>query len=133
MGFVYAYTRPMRWPILNWSRCATLLLQAIQLLICFFEVRGTAEQVVTWLIMVMCLVEALLGAACAIRGWIIYDALHYTMDTASIEDGYTPLNGADSVKIMEKEMVTMVRPPPKFEALKFWARDGWNERPPTTI
>ena len=76
MFLIYAYARPMRWPILNWTRCTTLLLQAIQLLMSFLEVRGTPEQVVTILIMISCLVEALVGAACALRGWMLNDVLH---------------------------------------------------------
>ena len=77
---------------------------------CFLEVQGTAEDVVTMLVMVSCLVEGVIGAACAVRGWVLYDVLHSVID----EDG----RALGEMSLMETrryypdaiEMTT--RPPP---------------------
>ena len=123
MGVAYAVVRPMRWPILNWSRCATLLLQAIQLLISFSEVQGTPGQVITTLITISCLVESLLGAACTMRGWVLYAVLHPSV--VKLDDGDIPLTN-NTEEVCEKEMVSMVRPPPP----KLRLLDDETYRPP---
>ena len=123
MALIYAILRPLRWPIMNGLRTNTLVLQFIQLLMSVLEVHGTPEQVVTLLIMLSCLAERLLGAACTMRGWVLYAVLHPSV--VKLDDGDIPLTN-NTKEVCEKEMVSMLRPPPP----KLRLLDDETYRPP---
>jgi len=61
MIFLYAKDRPMRWPILNYTRILILLTQILQLQMIFFAVEVIAEETVFLVITILCLVDAVAG------------------------------------------------------------------------
>ena len=148
IGLLYAVSHPLRWPILNWSRCTTLLLQATLLLMSILEVRGTPEQFVRMGIMVSCLVDGLLGAVCYGRGWVLwYDvvgALHEAqeqlqhdnsvgVDMSLIKGGIHVNDGG-----FTDSEINMVRPAvPKFGIIEDESRPGspveWWRKLRTTV
>jgi len=58
---LYAKDRPMRWPILNYTRILILLTQILQLQMIFFAVEVLAEETVFLVITILCLVDTLAG------------------------------------------------------------------------
>ena len=118
MALIYAILRPLRWPIMNGLRTNTLVLQFIQLLMSVLEVHGTPEEVVATLIMISCLLEGIIGAACAGRDWSLYEALHATgleVDEANLlgaMDAITENISGNKGGFSDVEEVHRARPPP---------------------
>ena len=91
MIFFYAKDRPMRWPILNFTRILILLTQIGQLAMIFFSAEVIAEESVTLMSTTFCLVDALATWVCFARDWWLWDVFRGGA-RADIDSINTPSN-----------------------------------------
>ena len=75
MIFLYAKDRPMRWPILNYTRILILLTQVGQLFMIFFAAEVIAEETVSMMSAIFCLLDGLAAWICFAREWQLWDLL----------------------------------------------------------